>query len=73
MSVKVRTVDTGKFYLAAYFNSATATHSGAVDHYWIKTDNCFDAIGPRGVGARLHHDRRADRHNFVDVTMFLKR
>jgi hypothetical protein len=67
VAVEVRPVDAGELDLFADLHAAAATHAGAVHHHRIQADHGLDALRARGVGAALHHDRRADGHHLVDV------
>jgi hypothetical protein len=42
MSVKFRTINTGKFHLAAHCYTANASHAGSINHNGVKIYNCFD-------------------------------
>ena len=65
MSVKFRTVNADEFCLAADFNSASAAHSGAVNHNRIERNNRRNIIFFRNAAAELHHYRRAYRDGEV--------
>ncbi len=71
--VEVRAVDARELDLVADLHAAAAAHAGAVDHQRIEAHHRLDAVRARRLGAALHHDRRADRHAFVDVGMALDR
>ena len=67
MAVEVRPVDAGEFHLIAHLHPAAAAHSGAIDHDRVDAHHGLDLVRPRGIGARLHHHRRADRNDLFDV------
>ena len=51
----------------ADLHAAAAAHAGAVDHHRIEAHHRLDLVRPGRLGAALHHDRRADRDDLVDV------
>ena len=65
--VEVGAVDARELDAVADLDAAAAAHAGAVDHHRVEAHDRADLAGPRDFGARLHHDRRADRERLVDV------
>jgi hypothetical protein len=66
MPVEFGAVDTGKIDLAADVHAAAAAHAGAVDHHRVEAGDRLDAGRLGGLGAELHHDRRADGIDTAD-------
>ena len=51
----------------ADLDPAPAAHSGAVDHHRVQAHHRADAVRAGRLGASLHHDRRADGDDLLDV------
>ena len=60
MAVELRPIDTGKFSDAADRNPARATHTGAINHNRVQTDDGFHAEWLGGPSTELHHHCRPD-------------
>ena len=60
MSVKLRTVNASKLYLAAYGNTAGTTHASTIHHDGIQADNGRDLKLLGKEANKLHHDHGAD-------------
>ena len=67
MAVEVRAVDAGEFYPPAHPHPAATAHAGAIDHDRVEADGGLDPVRAGGFGAGLHHDRRTDGDDLVDV------
>src|SRR3972149_2150854 len=72
MPVKIRPVHAGKLGYATNGHPATATHPGAINHYWIQANNSFHPERPGGQGTELHHDGRANGNDSVNFLPTLK-
>src|SRR5436190_2120720 len=67
VAVEVGPVDASEPDLLADLDAAPAAHAGAVDHHLVQAHHRADAVRARRLGAALHHDRRADGDDLVDV------
>ena len=67
MSIKLRSVYTGKFVLAANHYTAAAAHAGAVYHDGVEAGRSFNAERFGGRCHVFHHDNRADGQYQVNL------
>lgn len=70
MTIKFRTVNTGKLCFSADGYPAAAAHSSAVDHDWIEADHGGYVKFFGNIADRFHHRNRADCHDQFDVAPF---
>ena len=68
MSVKLRSVYTGKLNLITDLQTTCAAHTGSVNHDWVHADNCMDTKFLGKETDKFHHDHRSDR--YTDIIMF---
>ena len=71
MSVEIGTVNTCEFSLAANSQTATATHTGTIDHDGVHGNGGLDIVLLGQLRNKLHHYQRADSDNFVVLVAFL--
>ena len=65
VTVKLRTVNAGKFSLAANGKSATAAHSRAVYHYGVHRRHSLYSVFTGQITNELHHYQRTYRDDLV--------
>ena len=66
-SVKLRSVDAHKLGLASNREAASTAHTGTVDHNSVQRNFNRDVIFLCHEAAELHHDRRTNCKNLVNV------
>ena len=67
MGVEVRTIDAGKFGLAAHLDATDTAHAGTIDHNRIEADNRRNLVGQSCCRHGAHHRHRADAKDAVKV------
>ncbi len=71
-SIKLRTIDTYELCFATNGESASTTHTCAVDHDGVERDVGRNVVFLCEQAAELHHDRRANGKHLVDVFLLDK-
>ena len=66
-SIKLRTIDTYELCFATNGESASTTHTSAVDHDGIERDVGRNVVFLCEQATELHHDRRANGKHLVNV------
>ena len=65
MTVKIRTVHTGKLCLAAHGQTTSAAHTSTVDHNRVHADHGLNSIFFRRKAYKFHHDQRSNSDHFI--------
>ena len=71
-AVKLRTVDADKLSLATDGQTAGTAHTGSIHHDGIERNVCGKIIFLGQETAELHHDRRTDGENLIDMLLIDK-
>jgi hypothetical protein len=72
MPIKIRAIHTGKLGYTANRYPATATHTGAINHYRVQADNSFNSKRLCGFGTKFHHNTWTNSNDSVNLLITFK-
>ena len=67
MSIEFWSIDADKLCLAAYGDTACATHTCTIDHDGIERNDGWNLVLLCEEAHELHHDGRADTYYLIDL------